>query len=323
MKIYTQRKKILSQGSSKIISVSRRTDIPAFYGEWFMNRLNEGFAGYVNPFGGSRHFVALSPENVYCLVFWSKNFTPFMDKLKEIRTRGYNCYFQFTINALPEIFESNVVAGSRAIETLKELSRIYSPAHVNWRYDPIVITDSLDGPFHLKNFRFLASQLEGYVERCYFSFLTFYGKVRRNIAIFKKEKGVEITDPHSDFRIDLANQLAEIAYQHGITMNSCCGDYLVGGKIEKAHCVDGDVIGGLFFNDHYFFKPKPSRPECGCAESTDIGAYDTCPGGCIYCYANANKQKARGGYEKHDPGSAFLGYSCEESKKWIEEAQKK
>jgi hypothetical protein len=308
---------MVSKNSSRVISVSRRTDIPAFYGDWFMKRLDEGLAAYVNPFGGSRHFVSLSPEDVACLVFWSKNFEPFLDKLKEIRSRGYNCYFQFTINALPKIFESNVVEASAAIETLKDISRMFSRAHINWRYDPVVISEFTDHDFHLKNFQSLASRLEGFVDRCYFSFPTFYGKVKRNMALLRKEKGVEVLNPSRDFRIDLATQLAEIACQHGITLNSCCGDYLVGGKIEKAHCIDGDVIGSLFFDDIYTYKVKPSRAECGCAESTDIGAYDTCPNGCIYCYANVNKQTAQVGYEKHDPRSAFLGHSREESERWI------
>ena len=197
-----------------------------------------------------------------------------------------------------------------------------SPGHINWRYDPVVISDTTGTDFHLKNFRSLASKLEGYVERCYFSFPTFYGKVTRNIAIFRKETGIAFPDPEKGFKIDLANRLAEIAYQYGISMSSCCGDYLVGGRVEKAHCVDGDVIGSLFFGDNYSYKLKPSRAECGCAESTDIGAYDTCANGCIYCYANVNKQKARSAFEKHDPGSAFLGHSFEESERWIKEAEK-
>lgn len=305
----------MDQFSYRIISVSRRTDIPAFYGDWFMNRMNEGFVGYVSPFGGTKHFVSLLPENVTCFVFWSKNFKPFLYNLEEIEGRGYNCYFQFTINALPKIFESSVVETSTAIETLKEISRMNSPAHINWRYDPVVISDTTGADFHLKNFRSLASRLEGYVERCYCSFPTFYGKVTRNITIFRKETGIALSDPEEGFKIDLANRLADIAYKHGISMNSCCGDYLVGGKIEKAHCVNGDVIGNLFFDDNYSYKLKPSRAECGCAESTDIGAYDTCPNGCVYCYANVNKQKARSAFEKHDPRSAFLGYSLEESER--------
>lgn len=170
-------------------SVSRRTDIPAFYGDWFMNRVKEGFAGYINPFGGSKHFVSLAAPDVTCFVFWSKNFKPFMDPLKEIQSKGYNCYFQFTINALPEIFESNVAETSTAIETLKEISRMYSPAHINWRYDPVVITEFTYQDFHLKNFRSLATKLEGCVERCYFSFPTLYGKVKRNMAVLERENG--------------------------------------------------------------------------------------------------------------------------------------
>lgn len=303
--------------------MSRRTDIPAFYGDWFMNRLNEGFVGYVNPFGGSKHFVSLLPEDVVCFVLWSKNFKPFIDHLKEIQSRAYNCYFQFTINNLPKIFESNVVEATTAIEILKEISRMYSTAHINWRYDPIIISDITNADFHLKNFSSLASKLEGYVERCYFSFPTFYGKVKRNISVFEKENGFPILNSEEDFRIKLANRMSEIAYQHGITMNSCCGDYLVGGKIEKAHCVDGDIIGNLFMDGDTPFKIKPSRAECGCAESTDIGVYDTCPNGCIYCYANVNKQKAQVAFENHDPRSAFLGHSFEESERWIIELEKK
>jgi hypothetical protein len=139
--------------------------------------------------------------------------------------------------------------------------------------------------------------------------------VIRNTAIFKREKGVEISDPDTDLKIDLANQLAEIAHRHGISMNSCCGDYLVGGKIEKAHCVDGHVIGSLFFDDNYTYQLKPSRAECGCAQSTDIGAYDTCPNGCVYCYANVNKHKAQSAHENHDPGSVFLGHAYAESER--------
>jgi hypothetical protein len=311
-----------ANGKPRIISVSRRTDIPAFYGDWFMNRLSKGFAGYVNPFGGSKHFVSLSSEKVACLVFWSKNFKPFMDNLKKIKTKGYNCYFQFTINALPKIFESNVVETSTAIETFKEMSCMHSPEHMNWRYDPIIISDVTDADFHLKNFKSLAAQLEGYVKRCYFSFPTLYGKVKRNIDTFKRDKGVSILDPEEDFKIDLANQLDEIAHQHGISMHSCCGDDLVGEKIQKAHCVDGERIGNLFGIGDYRFKNKPTRKECGCSESNDIGTYDTCPNGCIYCYANINKEKAGSAFEKHDVYSAFLGYSLKQSEPWLKEAKK-
>ena len=112
--------------------------------------------------------------------------------------------------------------------------------------------------------------------------------------------------------IELAEELAEIAAGYGIEMYSCCGDYLVGDKIKKAHCVDGRIIERLFYPEGLSYKAKPTRKECGCTESTDIGTYDTCPHGCVYCYANVNKQKAQSAYENHDPRSVFLGHSYEE-----------
>ena len=303
---------------SNIISVSRRTDIPAFYGDWFINRLNEGLAGYVNPFGGQKYIVSLKPENVSCFVFWSKNFQPFIEKLKTMEAMGYKrFYFHFTITGLPNIFESNLTETEYAIATLKELSRMYSPKHVNWRYDPIVISSITGADFHLKNFENIASRLKGHVERCYFSYPYLYKKVKRNIDKFQKEKSITIYDPDNDFKLNLAQQLADIADRYDMSMNSCGNKDLVGGKIKQAHCVDGDIIGELFFNNDFKYVIKPSREGCGCAESTDIGAYDTCPHGCIYCYANVNKEKASTIFENHEVESAFLGHSKSDSDKWI------
>jgi hypothetical protein len=102
-------------------------------------------------------------------------------------------------------------------------------------------------------------------------------------------------------------------------MFSCCGDYLVGEKIEKAHCIDGRIIEGLFFPDGFSYIDKPTRKECGCTESSDIGTYDTCPHGCVYCYANMNKPKAYNAFRNHDASSAFLGYSKAQSDHWLGE----
>jgi hypothetical protein len=302
----------------RIISVSRRTDIPAFYGDWFMGRLKEGFAGMVNPFNGQKYFVSLKPEDVTCFVFWSKNFGPFLDNLKAIDKMGYKFYFNYTVTALPNVFESNVDKQS-AIETLKQLSKIYSPQHINWRFDPIIISSICDRDFYLRAFEKLASEFAGLVERCYFSFVTNYYKVKRNFEVLEKNKGVTITDCSEDFKIELANELASIAECYGIQMYSCCGDYLIGNKIQKAHCIDGSIIESLFFPDGLQYKEKPTRDQCGCTESTDIGTYDTCPHGCVYCYANAHKSKATQRYNNHEKDSAFLGYTKAESDKWLAE----
>lgn len=302
----------------RIISVSRRTDIPAFYGQWFRNRLKEGFAGVVSPFGGNKYVVSLKPQEVVCFVFWSKNFSPFIDNLKVIENLGYKFYFNYTITALPGIFE-NDVEKEKAIDALKQLSRMYSPAHINWRFDPIIISNGYDRDFYIRAFQKLASEFEGYVERCYFSFVTLYNKVKRNFKDLERTQGFIISDFDEDYKIGLANDLAAIAARYKIRMFSCCGDYLINDNINKARCIDGGIIESLFFPDGLQYTEKPTRKECGCTESIDIGTYDICPHGCIYCYANMNKQQARKAFERHDKESAFLGYSKSQSEKWLNE----
>ena len=290
----------------RIISASRRTDIPAFYGDWFMGRLKDGFAGVVNPFAGQRYIVSLKPQDVICFVFWSKNFTTFLENLEIIDDAGYKFYFNYTVTGLPAVFESNVEKHT-AIETLKQLSRKYSPRHINWRFDPIIISSISDRQFYIKAFEKLTAELEGYVHRCYFSFVAGYSKVIRNFAEFEKSHNLKIFVPSDDFKIELANELAAIAERHGIELFSCCGDYLVNEKIKKAHCIDGRIIEQLFSPAGFAYRDKPTRSQCGCTESTDIGTYGTCPHGCVYCYANANKPKAYQMFCSHDKSSVFLG----------------
>jgi len=302
----------------RIISVSRRTDIPAFYGDWFMRRLQEGFAGVVNPFGGRKYLVSLKPEDVACFVFWSKNFSPFIENLKIVDSLGYKFYFNYTVTSLPGVFEGGVEKQA-AIEALKQLSRMYSPRHINWRFDPIIISSMCGRDFCIRTFEQLASEFEGFVERCYISFVTEYDKVKRNFEELERTTDVKIVSCGRDFKIELANELATIAENHGMQMFSCCGDYLLGGKIQKAHCIDGNIIEDLFFPEGLRHKEKHTRKECGCTESSDIGTYDTCPHGCVYCYANMNKQKARQAFRSHDKDSAFLGYSKSDSNRWLAE----
>ncbi|MDY6838141.1 MAG: DUF1848 domain-containing protein [Thermodesulfobacteriota bacterium] len=303
----------------RIISVSRRTDIPAFYSDWFLNRLKAGFVGYVNPFAGDkRYIVSLKPEDVICFVLWSKNFQPFLEPLKVIDAMGYGSLFHFTITGLPKAFEPNLVETETAVKTLKQLSQRYSPKHLIWRYDPIIMSDLTNATFHLKNFQRLAARLEGSVERCFFSYVQMYGKVKRNFERLEAEKGVHVMDPDDETKKALANELAEIAKDYGIEMHACCGDFLMNEKIKKARCVDGDLIRELFPHD-VNLKVRPTRKGCGCTESRDIGTYDTCAHGCVYCYANMNKEKALKVYERHDENSIFLGYSRMQSYKWLAE----
>ena len=285
-----------------------------------MGRVHEGYAGVVHPFGGKRYLVSLRPEDVTCFVFWSKDFTPFVQHLETLDRLGCRFYFNYTVTGVPSVFESHVDK-SAALRSLKELSRRYSPRHINWRFDPILISTVSDGEHYVREFEKLARELEGIVERCYFSFVMPYSKVKRNFRELEQTAGVKVIDWDEAQRIELANRLASIAESHGIRMYSCCGDYLLGGKIEKAHCIDGALIEQLFYPDGLEYQEKPTRPGCGCTESIDIGTYDTCPHGCAYCYANANKAAARRAFDNHDPDSAFLGFPRAQSDAWLEELQ--
>lgn len=272
----------------------------------------------VNPFGGRKYIVSLRPQDVICFVFWSKDFSPFIQNLKLIDELGYKFYFNYTVTALPSLFENNVEKQS-AIETLKQISKTYSPRHINWRFDPIILSETYDRDFYIRAFEELAAGFTGYVERCYFSFVTQYYKVVRNFEELERTTGLRITDCSRDFKVELANDLAAIAARYGIRMFSCCDDYLINDDIKKAHCIEGRIIESLFFPDGFAYKEKPTRSQCGCTESTDIGTYDTCPHGCVYCYANANKHTATRAFNNHDKESAFLGYSKSQSDKWLAE----
>ena len=306
----------------KIISVSRRTDIPAFYGDWFLKRLEEGYAGYINPFNNKKYLVSLKNEDIAGFVFWSKNFVLFIDKLEKIKNSGYKFYFNYTINNYPKIFEPNVAPVESLINNIKDLSNQYSPQHINWRYDPIILSDITDYDFHIKNFEMIASAISGYVERCIISFVYLYEKVKKNFKSIQKDNNMQIEEPDINLKVKLAEKLAAIASIYGIKIYSCCCDYLVSDKVGRASCIDGNLANKIFFNnneENIYFKPKPSRPACGCVESIDIGTYNTCVHGCVYCYANMNKKSASEKFNNHDKNSAFLGYSSSESKKWLTE----
>src|SRR5512146_242195 len=158
---------------SRVISGSRRTDVPAFYSAWFMRRVHEGFAGVVAPYGGKRYLVSLKPQDVDCFVFWSKDCTPFVPHLDTLDRLGYRFYLNYTLTALPAVFETDVNKAA-ALKTLLYLSERYSPAHINWRFDPIVLSSITDADFYVRSFEDLAARLASRVERCYFSFVCEY-----------------------------------------------------------------------------------------------------------------------------------------------------
>lgn len=289
-----------------IISVSRRTDIPAFYPKWFMERVRAGFVKYRNPFSGQIYQISLKPEDVVCFVFWSKNYKPLLPYLDELHQRGFDFYFHFTITGLPRALEQHVIAPSRAIQTLQFLSDTWGPNRVHWRFDPIIVSDITPLSFYLQQFEKIAVQLTGYTTQCIFSFAQFYTKVLRNLIELTKLQGICIYDIDRVEKIKLAESLADIAHANGIRMLACCNDFLLSEKIQKAHCVDGHLIAELFPHKSFQAGLNSTRKECGCTDSRDIGEYDTCPHGCVYCYANKSPLIALKHFRRHNPKSVIL-----------------
>jgi hypothetical protein len=281
----------------RIISVSRRTDIPAYYADWFMQQVERGYVTYPNPMSFKPVRLSLRPEDVLFIVFWTRNPHPLekhLNRLDELYQRAY--YFHFTINGMPKTLETNNPPVEFAIATFLRLAERY-PGQVFWRYDPIVLSDLTPSSYHLEKFSQLAERLHGATQRCYFSFVNWYLKVQRNFAKATAEHGVRFRDAALAERLDLVRQLAPMAAANGMTLYSCCQDALceVDG-VAQSRCVDIETIREIAPERYRKLREAPTRKDCGCYESRDIGYYDSCPHGCIYCYANLHREKAKGFY---------------------------
>jgi hypothetical protein len=279
-----------------VISVSRRTDIPAFYSDWFIKRLKEGYVYVQQPFSRKWIKVSLSTSDIAAIVFWSKNFSPLITKLEKVEAVSRNLFFNFTITANKEL-ELNVPDFSEAIRDFIYLSKRYSPAQLIWRYDPICIADKLPFEFYLENFTKCIERLKGYAKMCYISFANPYKKVILNVLKYKNQSLLELS---SEDKKRYALQLSGIAEKYGIQVYACCNDYLVSNKIKKGSCINSDYLSKIF-NIPINCQKSPTRKECACTKSIDIGYYNTCPHGCLYCYANTDKTEAAEFYENHNP----------------------
>ncbi|HET6452830.1 MAG TPA: DUF1848 domain-containing protein [Armatimonadota bacterium] len=284
-----------------VISASRRTDIPAFYSEWFMNRIRAGYVCWRNARSGITYTVSLRPEDVGAIVFRSKNYLPLLPYLDELDGQGYGTVFHCTITGLPKVFEPNVPELPQLLECARFLSSRYGPDRLLWRCDPVLISSITGAEYYRNRFEELAAGMEGLTNRCYFCYPIYHKSVLRNTGGLHRSMGVECFDTPRSEQIEIATILADIAADHGIQMLSCCGDYLVGGKIGKAHCIDAELLHRLLPDRIGYLAEHPIREECGCAECTDIGAYDTCLHGCVYCYANTSREAALRNHRRHDP----------------------
>lgn len=293
----------------KIISASRRTDIPAFYTGWLLKRLYAGFVYVKNPYSGKMQRVSLKPEEVHSIVLWSKDFSPLLKRVEEVEKAVKNLFFHFTITGVPRGLEPGSPPWREAIKDLSYISRRYSPYHVVWRFDPIVITDKTPFEAYEEAFARMSDTMRGRVTEVYISFVEAYGKVKRNFGLFCKERLMEIDEARKK---GFAERLSVIAGRNGMRLYACCNGFLLSGKIQKGRCVDGERLSRLFDDSDVSVEPAPTREGCGCTRAVDIGSYDTCPNGCLYCYATADSSKAKEFYRGFDQGWNGLGFNIEE-----------
>ena len=289
-----------------IVSASYRTDIPAFYARWFMARLRAGRCRVRSPYGGGSYEVALAPGLVDGFVFWTRNIRPLLPDLDEVR-RVAPFTVQFTLTGYDRALESSVIAAAEAVAQLAELRRRFGPRVAVWRYDPIVFTSTLDAARHAAGFAALARALEGIVDEVVLSVMHPYKKTRRNLDRAARRHGFAWNDPPVAEKQALLRRLAAIARAHALHPTLCSQPELIGPgpALAEARCIDAarlsDVAGRPIAAPE-----SGNRAGCRCAMSRDIGAYDTCPHGCVYCYAVSARARAVANLRQHDPAAEQL-----------------
>ncbi|PLX84584.1 MAG: hypothetical protein C0614_05035 [Desulfuromonas sp.] len=297
-----------------IISASRRTDIPAFYSPWFMNRVRAGHFYRVNPFNSRQvSGFSLRPEHVDAFCFWSKNPRPLFEHLDELDRLGYRYYFQFTLNAYDRNFEPHLPSLAERLATFRELAERVGPRRVVWRYDPVVLTSATPVAWHLAQIKRLAEDLFGSTARLVFSAYDRYGKGQGRLHAALQTAGVKLHDLRAQEHAGELSLLVEgvktVAERYGLRVVTCSEDWdLSELGIDAGACVDGRLIGELFGREVPLGKDKNQRDACNCVASVYMGMYNSCRYGCSYCYANTSQQLVARNLGSHDPQSpALLG----------------
>ena len=288
-----------------IVSASYRTDIPAFYGEWFLGRLKAGEAWVRNPYGGKPNRVALSVPEVDGFVFWTRNSAPFAAALTAVEAMGLPYVVQYTVTGYPRASETGVASAEHASAQIATLSARRGRAAVVWRYDPILFSDLTSPDWHRRNFTHLARALSPYVDEVTVSFAHMYRKTVRNLKTAAAAGNFDWRDPDDDERRSFLAELATIATDHGLRLTVCSQPTLEQEGAGAAACIDAERLSRVAGHP-VTARQKGNRPGCLCAESRDIGAYDSCAHGCVYCYAVRDHAKAREAVRENDALSVTL-----------------
>lgn len=289
-----------------IISASRRTDIPAYYSEWFYNRIKEGYCTVPNPFNAEQiYLVDLRPQFVTAIVFWTRNAYPLLKDIEILDERGYKYYFQFTLNNYPKIYEPYNPSLGQSIKCFKEIANKIGKGKIVWRYDPILFTNDLTIEFHKHNFVKIFDEIGNYTKRIVISIVDNYKRKANRLKKLETEyKEEQINKAEVE---ELLKFIVEKASSKGIEVESCA-EAKEFGHLGIAHgkCVDDRLLKQEFGIDLVYKKDKNQRLPCGCMVSKDIGMNNTCLMGCEYCYATTSHQAAVKNKKKHDPKFSSL-----------------
>lgn len=283
-----------------IIQTGMRTDIPAFYSKWFLNRVREGYVLVRNPYNPSQVTkYSLSPEVVDLIAFCTKNPAPMLSHMDVLKSYGQ--YWFVTITPYGKDIEPNVPDKEKVMEDFKRLSDIVGADSMGWRYDPIFIDDKHSVEWHISEFEKMAETLSGYTQSCVISFIDIYKKVERNFPYAR-----EVSKQN---RITLGKELIRIADWYGMTVRPCAeGNDLEPFGADCSGCMTVNTFESALHSHLDVPKRKNNQRngQCACLLGVDIGAYDTCGHLCKYCYANANATLVKENMRKHDPASPFL-----------------
>lgn len=290
-----------------IISASRRTDIPAFYSKWFVNRLKAGYVYARNPMNFRQiSKILLSNEVVDCIVFWTKNAAPMMDKLDSIDAMGYLYYFQWTMTPYGKSVEYNLPDKAKVVDSFKALSDKIGNNRVVWRYDPIIVSQQFPIEYHVDAFAKMCHLLKGYTNKCIFSYVDVYDKIR------KRTKGIVDRECDIQTMLKIAAEFAKIAKLNNIALETCSEQTELGQfGIGHSACINKYTIETIIGNAIDVKKVKGQRELCQCIDSIDIGTYDCCLHGCVYCYATSSEKAVLENKNRHDINSPLLiGRPC-------------
>ena len=279
-----------------ILNVSGRTDIVAFYTEWFMNRYKEGYLDVRNPFN-KKLVSRIYFSDVDLIMFCTKNPIPIIDKIKEINKP---ILFHITLTPYNKDIEPNVIDKTKIIESIKELSKIIGIDNIYVRYDPIIISDKYNIDYHIKAFSKLCILLNGYVKRIIISFLDEYKNVKENRNILKYKT---LTD--NDYKL-ISRNFSKTASNNGMTVQTCFEDRnLVEYGLIKGECLSHELAYKLTGKSYKSWTARKER-KCNCVQMVDIGVYNSCKHFCKYCYANYNEKEVINNYKNHNPNSSLL-----------------